>query len=110
MKYDAASAGGQARPDSRPETGFGRYTRKGQRLPPRLLRRRLPIELTDVLAVVLADEDPLRRLIAMFDPPTRRPFLIPDDLPVDLLDLAARTEPEPSRRVESQYLFECRAR
>jgi hypothetical protein len=64
-----------------------------------------PAELADALAAVLAAGDPLRGIIAMFDPPARRPFPVPDDFPADLFDLAARTPPIPPRRLEPIPLF-----
>ena len=50
-----------------------------------------PDELAAVLAVCLAEGDPLRGMVALFEPPPSRPVLLPDEFPVDLLDLIART-------------------
>lgn len=64
-------------------------------------------ELAAVLAVCLAEGDPLRGLVALFAPPPARPLSLPDDFPVDLLDLIARTPAPPVvRRVESVPLFD----
>jgi hypothetical protein len=65
-----------------------------------------PVELAEVLAQVLAEGDPLRGIVALFDPPTRRPLPVRDDFPMDLFDLAARTPPVPLRRLTSLSLFD----
>jgi hypothetical protein len=64
-------------------------------------------ELAGVLAACLAEGDPLRGMVALFDPPPARPTRPPDDFPLDLLDLIAHAPaPPPARRVESVPLFE----
>lgn len=66
-----------------------------------------PDELAAVLAACLAEGDPLRGMVALFEPPRKRPVPPPDDFPVDLLDLIARAPaPQPARRVASVPLFD----
>lgn len=66
-----------------------------------------PGELAAVLAACLAEGDPLRGMVALFEPPPARPVPLPDDFPVDLLDLIARApSPPTTRRVESVPLFD----
>ena len=67
-----------------------------------------PRELVAVLAAVLAAGDPLRGLVALFDPELGAgPLDVPvAPFPVDLFDAAAQVMPIPaSRRIDSLPLF-----
>lgn len=64
-----------------------------------------PQELAAILAAVLAEGDPLRGMVALFDPPPARPLPAPDDFPVDLFDLAARTPAATGGRIDSIPMF-----
>lgn len=46
-----------------------------------------PAALAVVLAATLAEGDPVRHLMTLFDPPPARPQTTPDDGPLDLFDL-----------------------
>lgn len=66
-----------------------------------------PDELAQVLARVLAEGDPLRGLVALFDPPKFHMDAAVVAFPVDLFDPAAQAAQIPaSRRIDSQPLFD----
>jgi hypothetical protein len=66
-----------------------------------------PQELAAVLAEVLAAGDPLRGLVALFDPPTWRGDVAVAGFPVDLFDAVAQAVAVPvSRRIDSLPLFD----